>query len=101
MFEFEKVDTRKDVVGPTMVVVPTKDTQFQVSPDYWDEPTVELEFCWKCGPRTFVDGSDRIREPRLAIFCECNTPKQKGPPPIPADALVSGPFDDLEWEVVR
>ena len=93
MFEFEKIDTLRDK-QPVVVVIPTRNTAFEVSSDFWDEPTQDLPLCWKCGPRTFADGNDQVREPRLAIFCECND-RPKGPPPIPAAALVWGPFDDL------
>lgn len=47
---------------------------FPVAPDFAEERTMELELCWQCGPRFFEDGDDRVREPRLKIFCECPNP---------------------------
>lgn len=88
--DFEsKVPTRKTWFVPVVVLVETSQAQYATTPDFAAEATLELELCWRCGPRLVetYDGT-RVREPRLKIHCTCGRP-----PPIPADAMKS-PFDD-------
>jgi hypothetical protein len=93
--EFDNVPTHKDWFLMVQLIE-TAPQQFAASPDFAAEPTLKVDLCWKCGPRRAetCDGSE-VREPRLKIFCEC--PRANTPPPIPADALLDGPFDLEIW----
>src|SRR5688500_5630293 len=69
----DNAPTRKEWrIHNVMVLVETAPEQFASSPDFMEEKTLEVQLCWKCGPRDAQtsDGT-KVREPRLAIFCEC------------------------------
>src|SRR5688572_26500774 len=93
----DNAPTRKEWrIHNVMLLVDTAPEQFASYPDFMEEKTLECQLCWKCGPRDAQtsDGT-KVREPRLAIFCEC--PRPSRPPPIPADALCDSPFDMEIW----
>lgn len=71
MSEFDVAPDTKPTITIPNVVFAVEVAPLPDAPDFAEQKTVELELCWKCGPRFIEVDGVRIREPRLAIFCEC------------------------------